>query len=155
MRILLLLLFITNFLFANYTISYAKLKLGIIRDINTVEQNYLDIKITNSVAKFLLGKKNMLFYNEKFTVNKKSKSYKYKKDKYFIIEILKRTIDGTLEDGNIYVAKNKYIQIKKDKNYSFKYISKGRIKSFGKIVVENGELISLVDEKNNINISRK
>lgn len=155
MKIILILLVMVSSIFADYSISYTNLKLGTIEDINTVKENYFKAKVTNPMAKFLLGKKEFIFFNEKYNEEKENKKAKYKKDKYFIIDILKKAISNNLKEERIFVEKDKYIDVTKNKDYEFKYISKGKVKSFGKIVVRNFELISLVDEKNNIKILKQ
>lgn len=155
MKTVLILIMMISSVFANYSVSYSNLKLGIIENINTVEQNYFKAKVSNPMARFLLGKKELIYFNDDYKETKINKKAKYKKDKYFIIEILKKALSNSLEEGKIFIKKDKYIDIKKDKNYSFEYISKGKVKSYGKIVLKDLKLISLIDEKNNIKILKQ
>jgi len=152
MKTILFLIIMISSSFASYSVVYTDLKLGIIQDINTVKDNYFKAELINPVAKFLLGKSELLYYNDKYKTTKRAKEIDYKKDRYYIIEIIKRSIMNNLEEGKIFISDNKYIDIQKDDNYKFKYISNGKIKSYGTINIENSELISLIDEKNRVRI---
>ena len=152
MKILLSLILSITFSFANYSIYYGDLKLGVIQTLDTIKENYLKVKITNSIAKILLGKKELIFYNDNYTHEKNSKNTKYKKDKYHVIDIIKQSISNSLIEGTIFLKKDKYITIEKNNNYKFQYISKGKIKSDGVIKVSNQELFSLIDKKNHVKI---
>ena len=152
MKTILILILCFTFSFANYTIYYGNLKLGVIHTLDTIKENYLKVKITNVIAKLLIGKKELIFYNDKYTQKKNNKNTKYKKDKYRIIDIIKQSISNSLIEGKFEITSEKYIKITKNKNYNFQYVSKGKIKSDGIIKVLNQELLALIDEKNHVRI---
>lgn len=152
MKTVLTLLISLTFSFAEYSIYYGDLKLGSIQTLDTVKENYLKVKITNAIAKFLIGKKELIYYNENYKQTKNDKNTKYKKDKYRIIDIIKQSISNELAEGTFYITHEKYIKIQKNKNYMFKYVSKGRIKSDGIIKVNNNELLALIDKRNHVKI---
>lgn len=152
MKVFLTLIIAVTFSFANYSIYYGGLKLGVISSLDTIKDNYLKIQVTNSIARLLLGKKQMIFYNDKYTNDKKNGKIKYKKDKYYIIDIIRKSISDKLINGTIFISEDKYIQITKGNDYQFKYISRGKTKANGSIKVFNKDLISLIDEKNSLKI---
>ncbi len=152
MKIVLALLMAVSFSFANYSIYYGDLKLGIIQDITTIKNNYLKIKVTSSLARFFLGKKEVVYYNDNSTIEQNNKNTKYKRDKYHIIDVLKQSISNKLASGKIHINKEKYLDIKKKKDYTFQYVSKGRVKSDGSIKIKEAQLISLIDTKNHVKI---
>lgn len=154
MKYIFTLIFLTTFSFANYTISYSGVTLGTIENFDTLKDNYLEAKVTNRLAKLLLGKDKFVFYNEDFK-GVKHKDTKYKKDKYAIVYILKKAFSKNLKAERIEVKKDKFIDVKFDKNYKFKYNSKGRIKSDGYFEMENGTLKKLIEKVNDIEIIKE
>lgn len=153
MKILVTLLLTATLSFANYTLYYGELKLGIIEDISTIEENYIRINVTSKLARILLGgKKALVYYNQLFTGKKDQNKTKYKDDRYHIIKILQASMNGELKIGNIPVNENKFIKISKSKNYHFEYISKGKTKSEGDIIIKENQLEALIDTKNHIKI---
>lgn len=152
MKIIFALFFAVSLSFANYSIYYGDLKLGVIHNFNTIKENYLKIKVTSSLAKWLLGKKEVIYYNDQATIAHNDNNTKYKKDKYHIIDILKQSINNNLQDGKIHINNEKYLNIQKKKDYNFQYVSKGRVKSDGQIKIKDAKLISLIDDKNHVKI---
>jgi hypothetical protein len=154
MKFILTLLLLTNFAFASYTIKYQGLELGTITNFETLKDNYLEANVTNKIARFLLGKDKFVFYNEDYKGKKDDKNTKYKKDKYAIVYILKKAASNNTEDERIEVKKDKFIDVKFDKNFKFIYNSKNRIKSKGFFEMKDGELQSLIENVNSIEITK-
>ena len=152
MKFLLTLLLLTNIAFASYTIKYQGLTLGDIENFDTLENNYLEANVTNKIARFLLGKDKFVFYNEDYVGKKDDENTKYKKDNYAIVYILNKAFSNNKEDERIEVKKNKFIDVKFDKNFKFIYNSKNRIKSKGYFEMKDGELQSLIESVNSIEI---
>jgi hypothetical protein len=152
MKFLLTLLLLTNFTFASYTIKYQGLTLGNIENFDTIKDNYLEANVTNKIARFLLGKDKFVFYNEDYIGKKDDENTKYKKDNYAIVYILNKAFSNNTEDERIEVKKNKFIDVKFDKNFKFIYNSKNRIKSKGFFEMKDGELQSLIEDVNSIEI---
>lgn len=155
MKFILTILIITNFAFANYTISYKGIELGEIKNFDTLEKNYLEADVTNTIAKLLLGRDKFVFYNEDFTQQKDKDKIKYKKDNYAIIYILQKAIKNDVKSEKIEVKKDKFITVSFDENFKFIYNSKGKIKSKGHLQMENGHLKELVETVNGIEITKK
>lgn len=153
MKILLTLFLLLSFSFAKHTLYYGELKLGVIEDMSTIQKNYLRINVTSKLARILLGgKKALIYYNDQFEGKKDAPKTKYKHDRYHIIDIIRKSISNKLLEGTLFISEKKYISIKKDKNYTFEYISKGKLKSNGTIKVKGNTLLSLIDVKNHIKI---
>ncbi len=152
MRFLFTILMITNIAFASYTIKYQGLELGTIDNFDTLKDHYLEANLTNKIAKLLLRKDKFVFYNEDYTGKKDDKNIKYKKDKYAIVYILKKAFSNNTKDERIEVKKDKFIDVKFDKNYKFIYNSRNRIKSKGYFEMKDGELQTLIEDVNSIEI---
>lgn len=155
MKYILSLLLLANMAFANYTITYKGIELGEIKNFDSLEKNYLEADVTNMIAKLLLGKDKFVFYNDDFKEEKKTENIKYKKDNYAIIYILKKAIANDVKAEKIEVKKDKFIEVSFDKNFQFRYNSKGRIKSEGHLEMVNGELKALIETVNDIEIVKK
>lgn len=153
MRYLLYVILFCSFSFAKYNIIYNDITLGEINHLDTIKKEYLEISITNKLAKFIFAKDKFIIYNENYTGNlEEENTTKFKKDKYQIIKILNLATLQNIVYKKIIIEKDKYIEIVFNKDYSFKYVSKNKIKSEGYIEVQNNILISLIDTKNNIKI---
>lgn len=152
MRVIFIILLLSTFSFANYTIYYSGLKLGIIENLKTIHQNYLYIKVTNPVARLLLGKKYLIFYNDAYVQSHNKETIKYKKDKYHIIKIIQEGLKNQLMEGTLFVQPNKFIEITQKNNIHFNYISKGKQKAYGELIIKDNKLISLIEKKNHIKI---
>lgn len=154
MKLILTILVFTNLAFASYTIKYHGLELGTIDNFDTLKDNYLEANVTSKIAKFLLRKDKFVFYNEDYKGKKDDKDTKYKKDSYAIVYILNKAASNDIKDERIEVKKNKFIEVKFDKNYKFIYNSKNRIKSDGYFVMKDGKLQSLIETVNSIEITK-
>ena len=152
MKYLFFIILAVQSLFADYSIVYNNLKLGTIKSLDTLEQNYLKINVTNPIARFMLGEPVLILYNQAYVLPQMKRNITFKKDRYEIITVLKKGLSQNLKKERIYYSDSKYLEIKKEKNYTFKYISKGYIKTFGDITIENDHLRSIIDKKNNIKI---
>ncbi|MFK2823343.1 hypothetical protein [Arcobacter sp. YIC-80] len=155
MKFLLPVLLLANLAFANYSIKFKGITLGEIENFDSLKKNYLEAKVTNSIARFLLGKDKFVFYNEDFNGIKNKETTKYKKDNYAIIYILKKAMANDVKAEKIEVKKDKFITVTYDKNYKFIYNSKGRIKSEGFLEMKDNTLLKLIENVNGIEISKK
>lgn len=153
MRYILTLLLLASFANANYSIYFTGVKLGDIENFNSLKDNYLEATVTNSILKFLLGKDKFIYYNEDYTGEKNDENTKYKNDKYGIIIILKKASSNDLKNERIIVKEDKFVDVELKDNYKFKYTSKGKVKSDGFFIMENGKLLTLKETINNIEIT--
>lgn len=152
MKVILLILIFTNYLFSNYSLYYSKIKLGEITTFDTVKNDYFKVKVTNSLVKLFLKKDFFIFYTKNFSHTTDS-NVKYKKDKYRIIEILNLAIfKKIISKKKLIISENKYIEIINLNNniYKFEYYKNNKIKTHGTFKVINNKLISFEEKTNNI-----
>lgn len=155
MKKLLLILFFYTFSFADYSLSYSGIKLGEIKTFKTVKNNYFKVKVTSSIAKFLLGYDYIVFYNNNYKEKRNNPDIKYKIDKYKIIDIFNVALYEEVKDKfTVNISDKKRIDIVKKEDYEFKYHSKGKIKTQGKFRITNNDLIFLEEYNNNILIEK-
>ena len=152
MKPILALVLFSNLLFANYSIYFQGIKLGEVENFDSLERGCLEATVTNSIARFLLGKDKFVFYNDNYKGSTKQKDTKYKRDKYHIITILKKAANNTIKNERIPISEGKFIDVKLEDKYKFTYNSKGKIKSDGYFTMKNNELKEFVEEVNSIEI---
>ena len=153
MKYLLIFFILFGFSFAKYDVIYYGVKLGEIKDMETIKENYIEIKITNKLAKFFSSKETFVLHNENFDKNITiQENTQYKKDKYQVLNIIKLATTQNISYKKFDISKDKYIELWYDKKYYFKYTSKKRVKSEGYLIIKGETLISLIDTKNNIQI---
>lgn len=153
MRYLLPILLLFSFSFAKYDVIYNDMKLGEIQNIDTIEDDYIEIDVTSKLAKFFLSKDKFVYHTDKFNENSKDKdNAKYKKDRYQILNIIRLSTTQDITYKKFKIEEDKYIELWYDGKYFFKYTSKKRVKSEGYLTVKDHILTSLVDTKNNIQI---
>ena len=154
LSITILLMLNTN-LFAKHSIEYMGIKLGEVHNFNSLKDNYIEAKVTNSIAKMILNKEKVVLYNEKYNKPKSDKKTKYKKERSSLIDLLKSVYKGTVKEGEIIVNNKKKILLKKkDNKFFYEFIRLGKETKTGFFVVENNELIELVENEDNIKIRK-
>jgi hypothetical protein len=138
-----------------YNVKYHGMTLGEITDLSTIKDLYLKAKVTSRVARFMLGKDNLVYYGgDKPDVG----SSKFKKDKKMILYAFKTSITQKPKFKKFEISDTKNITLSCENNQScdFIYYKKGKVNGKGKIEFdENGEFISITEEKSNFEISRK
>lgn len=154
MKFILTILLLTNFAFASYTIKYQGLSLGIIKNFDTLKDNYLIADVTNKIARFLIGKDKFVFYNEDYKGITNDKNTKYKKDKKAIIYILQKAAANDTKNERLQIKKDKFIDVTFDKNYKFIYNSENEIRSKGYFEMQDGQLLTLKEEMYSIEITK-
>ena len=154
--ILFFLIFLPYSLMAGYSISFKNIKVGNIKSLATLKHNYIEIDITNPIARFMAGKDTMIYYNDQYSQDK-NKNAKYKKDRYQVIELLKITTQGKISQKDITIKKDKIISLNKTSQDHFNYIynSKNRIKAKGSIKIKEQKLVALIDSQNGVEIIRQ
>lgn len=154
MRKLLLLAMLWSMAHASYSISFKNVRLGTINSLATLKEHYIMIEITNPIARLMVGKDQMIYYDDAYSQAKNNHSVKYKKDRYQIIRLLELATTGKLNQKRFMIKKDKFITIQShNKNiYSFLYNSKNRIKAKGRIEIDRHKLVSLIDDQNSVKI---
>lgn len=147
----------TNLLATNYSLIYTGIKVGQIENINTLNDKYVDIDVTNGLAKMLLGKNKLTFYEEGTIKDLNLTDRKYKKDRHSIIKLLGKAINNKIIEETIEFDKDKKIEIKKENEAKFiyKYYRKNELKSFGELSFKENNFVSLEDKKNNLTIIKE
>ena len=84
MKKIFIIILLFNFTYASYSLKYSGIKLGSIKTFNTINENYFTVKITNSIVRFFIGRKYMIFYNNDYLIKKNEDKYAYKIDKHKI-----------------------------------------------------------------------
>jgi hypothetical protein len=147
------LLMLNTNLFAKHSIQYMGITLGEVHNFDSLKENYIEAKVTNSIAKMILNKEKVVLYNEKYNKSKRDKKTKYKKERSSLIDLLKSVYKGTVKEGEIIVNSKKKILLKKENNkFMYEFIRVGKEKKTGFFIVENNELIELVENEDNIRI---
>jgi len=142
-----------SFSFAKYDVIYNNVKLGEIKDMETIKNDYIEIKLTSKLVKFFSSKEKYVLHNDNFEGKQTNqKDIKYKKDKYQVLNIVKLSKEQNVKYKKFDISKDKYIELWHDKKYHFKYTSKKTVKSEGYLTVKDHTLLSLIDTKNNIQI---
>jgi hypothetical protein len=138
-----------------YNVKYHGMILGEINDLSTIKDLYLKAKVTSRVARFMLGKNNLVYYSGK---KPDIKSSKYKKDKKMILYAFRESVMQKPKFKRFEISDIKNITLSCEDNQScdFVYYKKGKVNGNGKIKFDkNGEFISITEEKSNFEISRK
>jgi hypothetical protein len=151
MRKLLLLILIATLSFAStYSIKYKGITLGKIDSLETLKENYLKARVTNSIVKFMLRKDYYIFYSGK---KPKNKSTKYKHDTKKIIYALKKAIENKPNNAEYIIDNKRKIILKCVNNHcSFEYIKSKRKNAIGTIEFKNEEFYKLTEKKSSLEI---
>lgn len=136
---------------ASYIVTYNDIQLGIIKDIDTIKNGYLEATITNDIAKFVLGTDNAIFFKEDYVLINKE-DYFQKKDKNKLLNVL----SNILYNVKYTDEENKKISYEKNNNvYNWIYTnSKGEERKGYLIVNDKNELIEFNSFYKNIKILR-
>lgn len=151
MKFIISILLLLNLAYAKHDIYYNEIKLGVIDNIYTIKDNYFKIKVTNSLARLLLGTKYVVFHNELYK-NKSAKNTTYKKDINKVIDILNEIILKNSKNVDLKISNTKEIKIRYNKTYTYEFLRKGKIQQKGTLDIKNNKLISLINISENIKI---
>ena len=138
-----------------YNVKYHGMTLGEITDLSTIKDLYLKAKVTSRVARFMLGKDNLVYYGGDKPYVSKSK---YKKDKKMILYAFRESITQKPKFKKFEISDTKNITLSCESNQSceFVYYKKGKVNGKGEIKFDNnGEFVSITEEKSNFEISKK
>jgi len=155
--LMMLMIFITiaNANSYKYAVKYHGVQLGEISDLSTIDKLYLKAKVTSRVARFMLGKDYLIFYsNEKPNMS----DAKFKKDKKMILYAFKTSITQKpkFKKFPINEIKDITLECKSDKECIFEYHKNGKVNAKGHIRFdENGDFVSITEEKSNFKIVRE
>jgi hypothetical protein len=158
MRTLLILLLTTFFVFANenntqYYIKYNSMKIGKIKNFNTIKDGYLVGEKIDSLATMFLSFDNYIIYSSnKPQVAGKNK---YKKDKNSILKII-NTVQNEMPRYKV-IENNKMIITIRCNNNRCNYIKVDKAKnkfSDGYIIFKNNTIDTICDTRSNITFEK-
>lgn len=154
MKILITLLLAFSLKAATYDVNYRGMTLGEITDLSTIDELYLKAKVTSRVARFLLGKDNLVYYGgEKPDIQKS----KYKKDKKMMLYAFALSLKERPKFKKVQINDIKNITLSCEGNAcEFIYYKNNHIDGKGKILFdENDEFVSISEEKSKFKIVRQ
>ncbi len=137
-----------------YDVNFRGITLGEVTDISTVKDLYLKAKVTSRVARFLLGKDNLIYYGGEKPKIKKSK---FKKDKKMMLYAFSQSLSERPKFKRYEISNIKNITLScKDKTCEFIYYKNNHVDGKGKISFdENGEFVRITEELTNFEIVRQ
>jgi len=150
MKNLLILVFLATMSFAStYSIKYKGITLGKIDTLETLKDNYLKARVTNSIVRFMMRKDYFIFYDGE---KPKSKKTKYKHDSKKILLALKTAMDEMPYHETIEIDKKRKIILKCQQKDSctFDYFSNGSHNASGTIEFQDGKFYKLVEKKSSL-----
>jgi len=138
-----------------YDVNFRGMTLGEVTDISTVNDLYLKAAVTSSVARFLLGKDNLVYYaSEKKPDIKKSK---FKRDKKMMLYAFSQSLSERPKFKRYEISDIKNITLSCAGNEcEFIYYKNNHVDGKGKILFdENDEFVSITEELSNFEIVRQ
>ncbi len=151
MRKIIFFLLFSIFLSADtFSIKYKGIILGKIDTLDTLQNNYLKARVTNSLVKLFMRKDYFIFYDGKKPQSQKTK---YRKDNKKILFALKQAIESKPKNTKFIIDKDRYITLKCYNNIcSFNYYTHGNHNAMGKIEFQDGKFYKLTEEKSSLEI---
>ena len=140
---------------AKYNVNFRGITLGEVTDISTVKDLYLKATVTSSVARFLLGKDNLVYYASETKPD--IKKSKFKRDKKMMLYAFSQSLSERPKFKRYKISDIKNITLScKDKLCEFIYYKNNQINGKGKILFdENDEFESITEELTNFEIIRQ
>ncbi len=139
---------------ATYDVNFRGMTLGEVTDISTVKELYIKAKVTSSVARFLLGKDNLIYYGGDKPDIKKSK---FKRDKKMMLYAFSQSLSERPEFKRYEISDVKNITLSCErKTCEFIYYKNNHVDGRGKISFdENDEFVRITEELTDFEIVRQ
>lgn len=137
-----------------YDVKYRSTTLGVIKNLDTLKEYYLKVKVTNPIAKILLRKDYLVYYHDKKI---DIKNAKYKHDNKAILYAFKYTIDKKPKYKKFNMGQKKYIilKCKLDKCQFISY-NNSKIDAKGLIMFDNdGSFRYLTEQLSHVSIEKQ
>jgi len=140
---------------AKYDVNFRGMTLGEVTDISTVKDLYLKAAVTSRVARFLLGKDNLVYYGSETKPD--IKKSKFKRDKKMMLYAFSQSLTERPKFKRYEISDNKNITLScKEKVCEFIYYKNNHIDGKGKILFDkNDEFVSITEELTNFEIVRQ
>jgi hypothetical protein len=137
-----------------YNVKYRGVTLGEIDSLDSLKSNYLQAKVTNSIAKFFIRKKFFIFHAGD---EPNIKDAKFKKDKNMVLFAFYQSITEKPKHKVYKINDVKTMTIDcKDQECKFVYIKKGKKKGRGIVTFdEKGNFVKIKEEISTVEISLK
>lgn len=155
MKFFILLALLISSIFANsYFIKFRGMTLGKIDTLDTLEQNYLKAKVSNSIVRMMLGHDYYVFYDK---TKPSVEDAKFKDDNKKIIFALKEAIKSKPINNDYIINKDKHITLSCSGSLcKFDYYSHDVHKAQGEITFDSsGEFLKLVEKKSTLIIEKE
>lgn len=140
---------------AKYDVNFRGMTLGVVTDISTVKDLYLKAAVTSSVARFLLGKENLVYYGSETKPD--IKKSKFKRDKKMMLYAFSQSLSERPKFKRYEINDIKNITLSCEaKACEFIYYKNDHVDGKGKILFdENDEFVSITEELTNFEIVRQ
>ncbi len=146
MKIIILSFLIILNLNAQYIIEYENTNIGLINNIETSKNGYIEAIITNTFVKFIIGTNKIIIFDENFELKNKENYYK-KKDNNNILKLLNEIL------FNIKNTNDNITYFKLNNKYEWKYINVSGEERKGYLIVNSqNELIEFNSFYKNVRI---
>jgi len=139
---------------STYDVIYKGMTLGEIRDLTSIKDLYLKAEVTNSVARFLLGKDSLVYYGKDKPSIKKAK---FKKDKKMMLYAFSQSLSERPKFKRYKINDIKNITLScEGQSCEFIYYKNDHVDGKGKILFdERNEFVSISEELTDFLIVRK
>jgi hypothetical protein len=137
-----------------YRVKYRGITLGEIDDLSTLDELYLKAKVTNRVARFMLGEDNLVYYGKD---KPDIKNAKFKKDKKMILYAFAESLKEKpkFKRYKINDIKNITLECNSD-GCKFFYYKNGEVNGKGDIKFDKeGKFLSITEKLSHFEISKK
>lgn len=155
MKKLILLMILLSSIFAdNYFIKFKGITLGKIDTLDTLSQNYLKAKVTNSIVRMMLGHDYYVFYDG---AEPKVEDAKFRSDNKKILFALNEAIKSKPINNDYIIDKDRHITLSCAGDMcKFDYYSKNEHRAQGEITFDSmGKFKKLVEKKSTLVIEKE
>jgi len=139
---------------STYSVKFKGITLGEISTLDTLKSNYLQARVTNTIAKFLIRKKYFIFHSGD---EPKIGDAKFRRDKNMILFAFSQSLTEKPKFKKYQINEIKDLTLECEPlQCIFLYNKKGKLKGKGIITFDDkGEFVELKEEIASVEISRK
>ncbi len=136
-----------------YDVKFKGIKLGEIKDLSTLKDYYLKAAVTSRMARFLLGKDNLVYYAKD---KPQVRDSKFKQDKKMMLYAFSQSLKARPKFKRFKINDIKNITLTcEGKSCQFIYYKNDHIDGKGKILFDrDGEFVSITEEMTDFKIVR-
>lgn len=139
---------------SKYDVIYKGMTLGEIKDLSTLKALYLKARVTNGIARFLLGKEYLVYFAKEKPNVKKAK---FKKDKKMMLYAFSQSLSERPKFKRYAISDIKNITLScEGKGCEFIYYKNNHIDGRGKILFdEQDKFLSISEDMTDFHIVRQ